>query len=193
MSKHIDKSVCFDGMNRLSGSDAKKSRRGLYGKTTIKKCTKCNLKLHDYCFSAFHGLTVWPPKYCIIVETLTLLLLYILLIFWLFTWGIDSGKVTFKKLLWRTLFETHEMFIILWVVIVIFAISAIITDQNFDWYREGSTKQDDYYIILMGTYQILTYAFLFDRHFGLSRVPDWFMDHFVLVLNMDRCMKKGSK
>ena len=51
------------------------------------------------------------------------------------------------------------MFIILWVVIVIFAILATITDQNLDWYKEGSIQQNDY-VTLTRTYQILTFVFI---------------------------------
>ena len=57
VSKRVDTSIRYDGKNHFLGSDQKKSRCALCGKTTIKKCTKCNVKLHDYCFSAFHGLT----------------------------------------------------------------------------------------------------------------------------------------
>ena len=52
------------------------------------------------------------------------------------------------------------MFIILWVVIVIFAILATITNQNLDWYKEGSIQQNDYYVTLTRTYQILTFVFI---------------------------------
>ena len=57
VSKRIDKAIRYDGKNQFLESDVKKSRCTLCGKTTIKKCTKCNVKLHDYCFSSFHGLT----------------------------------------------------------------------------------------------------------------------------------------
>ena len=57
VSNQVDKSVRFDVMNDLLGTDAKKFKCILCVKTTIKKCTKSNVKLHDYCFSAFHGLT----------------------------------------------------------------------------------------------------------------------------------------
>ena len=58
VSKRIGDSVRFDGQNHTIGIDSKKSRCGLCGKTTTKKCMKCDIKLHDYCFSAFHGLKV---------------------------------------------------------------------------------------------------------------------------------------
>ena len=56
VSKRVDDSVRFDGLNHLLGSEEKKSRCALCGKTTKRKCTKCNVKLHDFCFAAFHGL-----------------------------------------------------------------------------------------------------------------------------------------
>ena len=120
------------------------------GKTTIKKCTKCKVKLLYvkllllFCFTWTNRVIInrWYH-----IETLTP---FVSLHF----------KVTFKKLLWRTLFVRHEMFIILWVVIVIFAILATITNQNLDWYKEGSIQQNDYYVTLTRTYQILTFVFI---------------------------------
>ena len=43
---------------------------------------------------------------------------------------------------------------------LIFPVLAIITDQSFDLYKEGSNKQDRYYVIIMGVYQILTFVFI---------------------------------
>ena len=43
---------------------------------------------------------------------------------------------------------------------LIFPLLAIITDQSFDLYKEGSNKQDGYYVITMGVYQILTFVFI---------------------------------
>ena len=48
--------IRFDGLNHFIGSYEKKSRCPLCGKTTKRKCTKCDVKLHDYCLSTFHGL-----------------------------------------------------------------------------------------------------------------------------------------
>ena len=58
------------------------------------------------------------------------------------------------------LFETHETFIVLRVVIVVILILALMPDQNFDRYKEGSIKQDDYYVILTETYRIFTFVFI---------------------------------
>ena len=41
----------------LVAEGEKKSRSALCSKTTVKKCMKYNVKLHEACFSAFHGLT----------------------------------------------------------------------------------------------------------------------------------------
>ena len=68
VSQLVDKSVRYDGMNHLLGTDAKKFKCTLCIETTIKKCTKCNVKLHDYCFSIFHGLTEGSSVDCIIMK-----------------------------------------------------------------------------------------------------------------------------
>ena len=60
------------------GSDVRKSKCALYGKSTVKKNTKCNMELYDYCFSAFHGLTEWSSIDSI--GTDSVFFLYILLI-----------------------------------------------------------------------------------------------------------------
>lgn len=53
--KQVDECIRFDGLNHFIRSD-EKSRCALCGKTMKHKCTKCDNKLHDYCFSLFHGL-----------------------------------------------------------------------------------------------------------------------------------------
>ena len=58
VANRVEDSIRFDGKDHLLGFDhsGKKSRYGLCGKTTLRMCMKCGCKLHDYCFSAFHGL-----------------------------------------------------------------------------------------------------------------------------------------
>lgn len=131
------------------GSDLKKSKCAFYGKTTVKKYTKYNMELYDYCFSAFHELTEWSS---IDFIGTTFVFFFIFCLCRLFAWSIE--------LLWRMLFERHERFIVLWVVIVVILILALIPDQNFDRYKEGSIRQDDYYVILTETYQIFTFVFI---------------------------------
>ena len=55
VSSRVTSDVRFDGLNHLLGSDEKKSRCALCGKTTVKKCIKCDVKLHANCFGPFHG------------------------------------------------------------------------------------------------------------------------------------------
>ena len=56
VSKRVEDSVRYDGLNHLIG-ESTKTRCALCSKTVQKKCLKCGVNLHDYCFSAFHGLT----------------------------------------------------------------------------------------------------------------------------------------
>ena len=56
VSKRVEECIRFDGLNHFIGSDEKKSRCALCGKSTKCKCTKCDAKLHDHRFSTFHGL-----------------------------------------------------------------------------------------------------------------------------------------
>ena len=121
----------------------------LLWKNHCKEVHKCNMELYDYCFSAFHELTEWSSMDFIGTY---FVFFFIFCLRRLFAWSIE--------LLWRTLFERHETFIVLPVVIVIILILAIIPDQNFDRYKEGSIKQDDYYVILTETYQIFTFVFI---------------------------------
>ena len=67
ISKRVEQCIRFDGLNHFIGSDEKSSRYPLCGKTTKHKCTKCDVKLHDYCFSTFHGLMdLWSyVLYCV--------------------------------------------------------------------------------------------------------------------------------
>ena len=58
VANRVDKSIRFDGKDHFLGMTEDKSRCVVCGKTVQKKCTKCNVKLHDRCFSAFHGVTV---------------------------------------------------------------------------------------------------------------------------------------
>ena len=50
LSKRVEKCIRFDGLNHFIGSDEKKSRYALFEETTKHKCTKRDVKLHDYCF-----------------------------------------------------------------------------------------------------------------------------------------------
>ena len=54
VSKRVEECIRFDGLNHFIGSDEERSRCALFGKTTKRKCT-CDVKLHDSCFSIFHG------------------------------------------------------------------------------------------------------------------------------------------
>ena len=57
VAKRVDPAVRFGGKDHLLELAPTKSRCALCGKTVQKKCSKCGVKLHDYCFSAFDGLT----------------------------------------------------------------------------------------------------------------------------------------
>ena len=56
VAKRATQEVRFDGVNHFLGL-AEKTRCALCGSTTKHTCTKCGVKLHERCFSAFHGLT----------------------------------------------------------------------------------------------------------------------------------------
>ena len=58
ISKRVEECIRFDGLNHFIGFD-EKSRHALCGKTMKHKCTKCDVKLHDYCFLTFNGLRMW--------------------------------------------------------------------------------------------------------------------------------------
>ena len=55
VAKRVDKCIRFDETNHFTGSEEKKSKFALSGKTTKRKCTKCDVKLRNCCFPAFHG------------------------------------------------------------------------------------------------------------------------------------------
>ena len=55
VSARVEAAVRYDGKNHFITSSKSKSRCALCGKTTVKMCSKCDVKLHDYCFAAFHG------------------------------------------------------------------------------------------------------------------------------------------
>ena len=57
VAKRVTQEVRFDGVNHFLGLAEKKTRCALCGSTTKHTCTKCGVKLHERCFSAFHGLT----------------------------------------------------------------------------------------------------------------------------------------
>ena len=57
VANRVDDAVRFDGKNHFLEPAPKKSRCAFCGKTVQKKCSKCDVKLHDYCFAAFHGVT----------------------------------------------------------------------------------------------------------------------------------------
>ena len=59
VAKRVDPAVWSDEKNHLLEPDPTKSRCALCGKTVLKKCAKCGVKLHDYCFATFYGLTKW--------------------------------------------------------------------------------------------------------------------------------------
>ena len=50
ISKQFEGLDRFDGLNHLIVFDEKKSRSALCGKTSKRKCTKYDIKLHDFCF-----------------------------------------------------------------------------------------------------------------------------------------------
>ena len=57
VARRVDIAVQFDGKKHLLEPHPSKSRCELCGKTVQKKCSKCGVKLHDYCSAAFDGLT----------------------------------------------------------------------------------------------------------------------------------------
>ena len=63
VSKQVEECIRFYWLNHFIGFDEKKSRCALCGKISKCKCTKCDFKLHDYCFSTFHG----PRELCTLI------------------------------------------------------------------------------------------------------------------------------
>ena len=57
VAKRVTQEVRFDGVNHFLGLAEKKARCALCVSTTKHTCTKSGVKLHELCFSAFHGLT----------------------------------------------------------------------------------------------------------------------------------------
>ena len=55
VANRVKDAIRRDGVGHIIDIAAKKSRCALCSQTTKKFCTKCKVKLHDYCFAAFHG------------------------------------------------------------------------------------------------------------------------------------------
>ena len=109
------------------------------------------------------------------------------------TLSIDSGKVTFKKLLWRRLFGRHEMFIIFSCDYHLWNFSHKTWSKFwFDWYKKRIYQTGWLHYIDgdLSNFNLCLYLI------EISASQEYlivFMDNFVLVLNMNRHMNKGAK